>query len=814
MHWRRFRIVLTLVIGLACLADSANGQSPANGKSAAHPLRLWYRQPAMKWVEALPLGNGRLGAMVFGGVNREQLQLNEDTLWGGGPYDPSNPDAAAALPEVRRLIFAGEYRAAQDLVQAKMMARPLREMPYQTVGGLVLDFDHGENAKAYHRELDLDSATAATSYSVDDVTYRREYFISPVDQTLVVRLTANQPGSLTFDVSMNTPMAHPSIATEGGDTLVLDARNGDYQGVPGQLTYQCWTLVLNDGGVVKAMDSRLRVESADEVVILVAAATSFVNYRDVSGDSASIARRTIRAARSKSYAELHAAHVAEHQRLFRRTTIDLGTSPAADLPTDERIQNAVSLDDPALAALYFQFARYLLISSSRPGDQAANLQGIWNDSLKPPWESKYTININFEMNYWPAEAVNLAECVEPMVQLAEELSQTGAKTARINYGARGWVAHHNTDLWRGSGPVDGAFYGMWPCGGAWVCKHLWDHYEYGQDRAYLERVYPVMKGACEFFVDVLVEHPEKGWLVTTPSHSPEHAHQDSVSICAGPTMDMQIIRDLFANTIAASEALGIDPDFREQLKQTHDKLAPNQIGAAGQLQEWLDDWDAQAPDQQHRHVSHLYGLFPSDQIDPLVTPELAAAARKSLEIRGDNATGWGIGWRINLWAALGDGERAHKVLRSLLTSRKTYPNMFDAHPPFQIDGNFGGANGIVEMLLQCRQGEIRLLPALPRAWPNGSITGLRVRRGAEIDLAWREGRLVSATLRAVVDGNHTLRYRDKTVRIALKAGASAHLDGELRDLFGALHPVTRSRTSRRTSAAFPTAAWAPAGLSR
>ncbi|MCL8014910.1 glycoside hydrolase N-terminal domain-containing protein [Streptomyces sp. AS02] len=737
-------------------------QSP---RTADHPhrLRLYYDKPAGHWLEALPVGNGRLGAMVFGGVQAERLQLNEDTLWAGGPYDPAKPEALHALPRVRELVFAGQWQQAQDLISAHCLGDPVGELMYQTVGDLRLSFATDPGVTDYARELDLDQAVARTVFTAAGVRHTRDVIASAPDQIIAIRLAADRPGSVSFRAVFDSPQRY-EVAAMAGD-LVADGRSGDAEGIVGQVRFRTRVRAMSEGGTVRCRDGVLAVIDADEVTLLVSTATSHVDHRDTSGDQAARADGHLRAAAELPWETLLRRHRLDYQRLFHRVGIDLGDGgETAALPTDRRVALFRDDHDPQLAALYYQYARYLLISCSRPGTQPANLQGIWNDSLNPPWGSKYTININTQMNYWPADPANLAECFEPLCDLVADLAEAGRRTAAVQYGARGWVAHHNTDLWRGTAMVDDAVAGTWPCGGAWLCVMLWDHYLFTGDEEALRRHYPLLRGAARFFLDTLVEDPGHGWLVTNPSVSPEmpHHRELNTSVCAGPTMDMQLLRDLFDACTEAAAVLGTvreDRDFLAEVSAARTRLAPMRIGRLGQLQEWIEDWDELA-DMTHRHVSHLYGLHPGNQITRRDTPELCRAARRSLELRGDAGTGWSLAWKINLWARLGEGDRAYKLLADQLTPRHTAPNLFDLHPPFQIDGNFGAASGITEMMLQSHTGEVHLLPALPSRWPHGRVRGLRARGGLEIDLSWHGGRLRRAVLRATRQGETRLRTVD------------------------------------------------------
>ncbi|MEV4363893.1 glycoside hydrolase N-terminal domain-containing protein [Nonomuraea sp. NPDC049625] len=718
---------------------------------------MWYDESAgTEWLRALPIGNGRLGAMVFGNVDTERLQLNEDTIWAGGPYDQSNTKGAAALGQIRQLVFQNQWSQAQTLVDQNMLGNPSAQLAYQPVGDLRLTFGSATGVSEYNRSLDLTTATTTVTYLQNGVRYRREVLASAPDQVIAVRLTADKPGSITFSATFGSPQ-RTTRSSPDGTTVALDGISGDQRGLAGKVKFLALARAVAEGGSVSSSGGTLQVRSANSVTVLISIGSGYVNYKDVSGDYQGIARRHLDAAAGRTYDDLRGRHTADYQRLFGRTTLDLGRTSAADQPTDVRIAQHASGNDPQFSALLFQYGRYLLISSSRPGTQPANLQGIWNDSLTPSWDSKYTLNANLPMNYWPADTTNLSECYEPVFRMINDLTVSGARTARVQYNAGGWVTHHNTDGWRGSSVVDGATWGMWQTGGAWLATMIWDHYLFTGDLDFLRQYYPAMKGAAQFFLETLVEEPSLKYLVTNPSNSPELTHHAGVSVCAGPTMDNQILRDLFNGCAKASELLGTDASFRTQVLAARDRLPPMKTGSRGNIQEWLYDWVE--TEQNHRHISHLYGLHPSNQITKRGTPALYTAARRTLELRGDDGTGWSLAWKINYWARMEEGTRAHDLIRALVTTARLAPNMFDLHPPFQIDGNFGATSGIAEMLLQSHNGELHVLPALPAAWPSGKAQGLRGRGGYTVDATWSSGGATEILIRFDRDGTVNVRSR-------------------------------------------------------
>ena len=791
---------LYLLILLTLSAYSGTADIDKAQRATIDPVNiLWYSRPAQKWENALPIGNGRLGAMVFGRTDIEKIQFNEETYWSGGPYNTSVKGGYEYLPEIQKLIFEGEYYKAHRIYGRYLMGYPVEQQKYQSTGDLLLKFKSKNEVTNYIQHLELDRGIHTVSYEQDGIKFKREAFVSPVDQVIVVRLTANKPGAISFIAKLNgyRNNAHSNYATDyyrkdgyGQDGLILTGKSADYMGVEGKMRYEARVKAVPEGGKMKVDDVNLIIEKADAVTIYIAAATNFVNYQDVSADQHERNDKVLAALEGKAYQQILTEHLAEHSKYYKRVDIDLGNSENSFLPTDERIKKFDGQNDPNLAALCLQYGRYMLISSSRSGTQPANLQGIWNDKMNPNWDSKYTTNINTEMNYWPAEVGNLTEFSDPLFKMITELTDQGTDVAREHYGKKGWVFHQNTDQWRVAAPMDGVQWGTFTTGGTWLCTHLWEHYLFTNDKEFLAEAYPIMKGNVEFFLDFLIEHPRYGWLVTNPSTSPENfpvrpgdePFEDEVadyvsttSICAGSAIDMQLLNDMFTYVASASEILNVDAEFRQKVLSTKAKLAPMQIGKNGDLMEWLEDWDQR--EDSHRHISNLYGLFPGNQISANKTPKFAEAAKVVLNQRGLPGNGWASAWKMGAWARLYDADKAMENFQYCMNNYTTDSLFSICSGALQVDGMFGLSAVVAEMLLQSHEGELHLLPTLPASWKAGEVRGLCARGGFEIDMSWSNGELVSASVKSKSGKPLSLIYGDKKIKLNTEAGKTYMFKG-------------------------------------
>ncbi|CAM4203514.1 glycosyl hydrolase family 95 catalytic domain-containing protein [Zobellia nedashkovskayae] len=759
----KFTLIWVLILGPVLLSGQEN-------------MHLSYDVPATEWTEALPVGNGSLGAMIFGGVKQEHLQFNEETLWAGEPHDYAHKGAGEHLAEIRKLLSEGKQLEAQDLATKEFMSVPIKQVPYQPFGELYLNFPDHKNFENYNRKLDLSNAVSSVSYTVDGVDYERKILSSFPDQLLAVQVSSSKSKALNFEVWMDALHEDKQVTSAGSSqTLKVKVKDGALRGVA--------TFKVQTDGKLTTKEGKLTISKASWATIYLTAATNYVNYNDVTGNPEAKVDEVLSKIEGEKFSSIEKNHIEDYQSLYNRLKIDLGDNGRSKKPTNQRIYDFwKDPNDPQLVALYVQYARYLLISSSRPGTKPATLQGIWNHKLNPPWFSSYTTNINVEMNYWPAEMVNLSECHEPLFGLIKDLSETGKTVAKEHYNAEGWIAHHNVDIWRGAAPVNASHHGIWLGGGAWLSSHIWEHYLFTQDKEFLREYFPIIKESALFYSQFLYEDPKTGYLISSPSNSPEIG-----GLVAGPTMDHQLIRALFRTVISATEILEDDQGFAGKLSDMLPKIAPNKIGKHGQLQEWMEDRDD--PENHHRHVSHLWAVHPGNEINWEETPELMKAAKQSLEYRGDNGTGWSLAWKINFWSRFKDGNRAYRLMHKLLspaeeplreTSGGSYPNLFDAHPPFQIDGNFGGTSGILEMLVQSQMGEIEILPALPDALPNGEISGLVARGGFEISLKWKDSEMESLEVLSKNGSDCKIEYKGKTIAFETEVGKKYKFNKELK----------------------------------